>query len=122
MWDPYNAALIDLPPRLSVERILGELMPSDLIASFRGAADESGRFEWVDVARCPLAAIDPNCPAPQRLPWFDDLAGYARELAAKLPTHWLPPNPTNVLRSGLVILKAESESAVSWRATKKERW
>lgn len=122
MWDSFNAKLIDLAPRVPVERILGDLMPSDLLTAFRGKADEMGRFEWFEVSRCPIAAIDPNCPAPLPQDWLSELSAYAREIANKLPPHWLPLDPTNVMRDGLVILRGETESAAMHRSTKRERW
>jgi hypothetical protein len=122
MWDSFNAKLIDLAPRVPVNRILGDMMPADLLTAFRGQPDGLGRFEWVEVSRCPIATIDPNCPKPMPLDWLQDLSAYAREIANKLPPHWLPRDPTNVMRDGLVILRGESESAATHRSTKRESW
>ena len=120
-WCGFNARLIDLPPVVPVESIIGVGLPERIASLFRGEPDEAGFFDHDEVMRCPLVQIDNHSPLYDAA-WVAEVSDVARAISAGLPDKWIPNNPTELMIEGVSILKAEAEHAASYRIEHNEEW
>ncbi len=120
-WCGFNARLIDLPPVVKVDSILGVGLPERVAALFRGEPDEAGFFDHDEVQRCPLVQIDSRSPhfSPG---WLSECSDTARAISAGLPEKWITNNPTELLIEVVSILKSEAENAANYRMEHDEEW
>lgn len=121
MWCSQNAELIDLPPAMPVDRIFGEGIPEKAALSFRGQPDIYGRFDWLDVSRCPLSTVDQLSPSFSS-GWLVDVYESVAAISAELPEGWHIQNPSPLLIHAVIALKHEADSAAQFRAENNEDW
>ena len=120
-WCSFNARLVDMPPVLPIENILGVGVPDRVAAMFRGEPDQFGFFDHDEVQRCPLSMVDTASPYYDA-DWLGEVVDVARAINAELPDKWLPDDPTPLLLDGLIQIRSESDQAAAWRAEKSEEW
>ena len=120
-WCSFNARLVDLPPVVPVEALLGVGVPERVASIFRGNPDEFGFFDHDEVQRCPLAFVDPGSPHYDPS-WLGEALEVSRGISAGIPEKWHPDNPTEVLAESVVIIRAEVEQAAAYRSEKSEEW
>ena len=120
-WCSFNAKLVDMPPVVPIENLLGVGVPDRVAAMFRGEPDKHGFFDHDEVQRCPLSFIDPASPHYDP-DWFGEVVDVARAISSDLPDKWLPDNPTPLLIDGLIQIRNESDQAAAYRAEKNEDW
>lgn len=121
MWDSWNACLIDLPPVVPVDKIIGQGLPFKAVSAFRGQFDEYGHADWMDVQSCPLKSVDPLSPKHEP-GWLIDVYESAASIAADLPAHWHIKDPTPLLKQAIITLKSEGDSAQIFRSENNEDW
>ena len=120
-WVSSAAAVIEVGRVVPVDVILGDEMPSDVLAQFEGDRDASGRPDVLEVDRCPLAMVDPKSPAFGE-GWLGAVSDVARGIAGDFPASWLPSDPTPALTDGVLVLRAASDAASRKRADEKGTW
>ena len=120
-WCSFNARLIDLPPVVTVESLLGVGVPERVSSLFRGEPDEYGFFDHDEDQRCPLSFIDPK--SPQYDPgYLGQCLEVSRSISAELPSKWLPDDPTEILFESVITIRGEVEQAAAYKAEKNEDW
>ena len=121
-WSKFSAAMVDAPPEVTAEAVLGMNAPGQMLDGFSSTPDPmTGEVEWSTFDRCPLPGIDPECPRPSGN-FISDVCAVSRELAAGLPHTWAPARPSDALRDGLVVLKSECDKAEAYRHKHEETW
>jgi hypothetical protein len=120
-WCPWNADFIDEPPRISLEEVLGQAMPSDVLQRFHSAPDEIGEIDWIEIDRCPLRFIDSRSPEYDA-GWLAEVFEAVSVLNMGAPSEWLPVNPSAAFRDAIIVLKSEQDAAAALRSKNDEDW
>ena len=113
--------MVEGPPAVSLETILGEGLPTEVLRKFHSEPDEMGFIDWHEVDRCPIRYVDPSSPCFE-MGFFDEVFDGVAILNAEAPSHWLPTNPSAAFRSALIVVKSEGASASAHRMKNEEDW
>lgn len=120
-WCSWNAKLIELPPSVSLEDILGPSAPTEMIGRFHSQPDEMGIIDWWEVNRCPIRHVDSSSPYYDPA-FFEEVFEAVGVINMGAPLGWIPSNPSGAFRDALIMLKSEQDSASFFRSKHSEEW
>ena len=120
-WCGFNAALIELPPVVPVEKILGVGIPDQVGKYFRSAPDERGFVDCLEVSRCPLVQVDTLSPRYDP-GWLVEVFESVQAIGAKLPAGWHIQDPSPVLIDAVCMMRGEADLAGLWKSENNEEW
>ena len=113
--------MIDQPPVVSVEDVLGAALPADVLARFHSEPDEIGEIDWFEVDRCPLRFVDPASPYHEQ-DFFGGVFEAVGVINLGAPLSWIPERPSSAFRSAVAMVKSEQTEAQLFKSKNDEDW